>query len=1849
MAEEALVTWDRTYQIILEPANYLSTLNPSQWTIDSSGAADFSLTPLLYNSNTLSDPYTYGARTSFLPTEIIADLGEAYTLTGTNAATYVDTGEHAFRVFTLSLVSVQVGVTVGGGRSIGLTSQTTPYYLDIGGGYFAKVYSGSDENVEVLTLTPQPGVLFTTGADTVNFNNLTTSQQAAIAAGANLYNGLGGSDVVTLPNVANYNESVGNGATLGWNPAQTFTTGSLAGDTYTVNGGDGSYNIALGAGGDSVNITGDGNSTITAGSGAETINDSGAGNNTINGGAGNYTITLGDGANTVNLTDAGTSLITVGSGNDTIADTGTGNNTITGSTGNYTITLGGGADIVNINGDGSSTITLGSGQDTVNITGNGNVKIIGGVGTANISIDGTGVSTFTGNLTGEASVSGGGSLSISGSLSATPDSTIAVTGSGSTLNVGGTLAVEGVGESLDITGGGALYAGQSAALGDQAGSDVSATIDGAGSLLSVAGNIELGGGATVDLAGGGSLTAGTSGSGAVLTVDAGADISGTGTISDFAPGGSIANSGTIEAASDGTLALNAQSILGAGDFNIENNSKLELADAVGSNVVVQYLNSEIGTLILDEPSAFQGTIQGMAPGDSIELPGVNYKDAATILTTAAAPTNDLLIYRGGTPGDGSTYSFQLASASNYSGGFYLGLYGSSTLGGTLISYVPNPVAGGQGIDSAGYSVTQPPYSAVVEIEKTNQIANPNSTVTSVIGTGFIIGPNTILTAAHVVVSDLSPNYGQVLSNITVDLAGPNGTTIPVQVNPAFVHPDPAYVPGNTSAANSQYDFAVIDLPGQSLSDYGVFGLFPGYSGGTVNVTGYHYITNQSNNFGTAIQSQGSNTLYNTTARSYQGDSGGPVWFYNGLSYQAVGIVSTGPLGGGPGGYDVQLTADDLSLIKAWEADDEALWAVPASVASVTASSQTNSVASGQQVVITLQMTGALTVNAAGGSPTLKLNDGGVATYDANTSSPTEGLLNFDYTVGTNDSTSNLSVLAVTQPTGTTILGSNGQNAQFSAAINVGTGIQVGAAASPAVTQVSALPATGDEGIGATISITLTFSAPVTVTGAAPALTLNDGGTATHVSGSGTNTLTFTYTVASTDTSVPALAITGVTNAASVADAAGNAAKFAAANTTFTGLQIDTVIPAITSIIATPASGLEQVGSTITIAVQFSEAVTVGDPPSLTLNNGGVATYASGSGTNTLTFTYKVGVNDQSVPALAVAGINLNGATIADAAGNAANIAGASQTFGGLQIDTVTPVITQVVTSAPSGSDIGLHKTITVTVDFSKPVTVTGAPRLILNDGGVATYTGGSGTSALTFSFTVATGQNTTDLQATGIALPGRSSIKDASGDVANLAGAKVDLGLQIDTVIPVVSAVAASPGSGDLGAGKTVAISLVMSKPVVVTGAPVLRLNDGGTAAYNASQSTSTDLVFDYTVTAGQNTADLKVAGVGLPSGSSIQDLAGNNAALQGAVATLGIEIDTRAPTVRGVAAAASSKDLNAGKTAEITLTTSEPVTVSGAPALTLDDGGVATYDAALSSATALTFDYTVLAGQNTTALKITGFSPAGSIQDLAGNALTAIPATNLGLQVDTVTPAVTAVTSSPAHGTVNTGRTIAIAIKMNEAVTVSGTPALLLNDGGTAMYNAAGSTATSLVFDYTAPSNQGTASLSVTGLELPSPGAIKDAAGNVANLSGAAATLGLKVNSITTGPANVTVSGGSEAEIFGASSQNVTFAAGADGTLKLDSAQSYTGGVSGLTESDTLDLSNLAYGPNMTLGYSGTSAGGILSVGNGSQNANIALLGNYIASTFTLSSDGHGGTSVVDPPMIAAMPLAASLKTHAA
>jgi sugar lactone lactonase YvrE len=126
---------------------------------------------------------------------------------------------------------------------------------------------------------------------------------------------------------------------------------------------------------------------------------------------------------------------------------------------------------------------------------------------------------------------------------------------------------------------------------------------------------------------------------------------------------------------------------------------------------------------------------------------------------------------------------------------------------------------------------------------------------------------------------------------------------------------------------------------------------------------------------------------------------------------------------------------------------------------------------------------------------------------------------------------------------------------------------------------------------------------------------------------------------------------------------------------------------------------------VPITVTFSAAVTVTGSPQLVLNDGGVASYASGSGSSTLTFNYVVnsGDNSQRLDYASTGALSLNGGTIT-AGGTPADVvlptpgSGTSLAFWNLFIDTTPPTVT---VSAPSeaATTNGTGSTISYTVTY----------------------------------------------------------------------------------------------------------------------------------------------------------------------------------------------------------------------------------------------------------------------------------------------------------------------------------------------------------------------------------------------------------------------------------------------------------------------------------------------------------------------------------------------------------------------
>lgn len=117
------------------------------------------------------------------------------------------------------------------------------------------------------------------------------------------------------------------------------------------------------------------------------------------------------------------------------------------------------------------------------------------------------------------------------------------------------------------------------------------------------------------------------------------------------------------------------------------------------------------------------------------------------------------------------------------------------------------------------------------------------------------------------------------------------------------------------------------------------------------------------------------------------------------------------------------------------------------------------------------------------------------------------------------------------------------------------------------------------------------------------------------------------------------------------------------------------------------------------------------------------------------------------------------------------------------------------------------------------------------------------------------------------------------------------------------------------------------------------------------------------------------------------------------------------------------------------------------------------------------------------------------------------------------------------------------------------------------------------------------------------------------------------------------TVDPGATLELSGAASGSITFKT-STGNLVLDHASQFTGTLIGLTgdgtafNSNHIDLKDIAYGAGTSASFSGNTAGGTLTVVDAQNHtANISLVGDYTRSTFNLSSDGMGGTLVIDPP----------------
>jgi hypothetical protein len=167
-----------------------------------------------------------------------------------------------------------------------------------------------------------------------------------------------------------------------------------------------------------------------------------------------------------------------------------------------------------------------------------------------------------------------------------------------------------------------------------------------------------------------------------LVNSAGATIQGSGVV--FAQ---IANSGTVDA-SGGVLLL-TQPVLGNGLLQIEASSTLELGAACPISQTVHFA-SNTGTLKLDTPSNFTGTLANFGGGNTIDLPG-------QILTGVGLSSGTLVL-------SNATQNFRITGSAPFAGEVSAG---HDAHGGATISLTPQSSGGSGSAGALVIGVAQP--------------------------------------------------------------------------------------------------------------------------------------------------------------------------------------------------------------------------------------------------------------------------------------------------------------------------------------------------------------------------------------------------------------------------------------------------------------------------------------------------------------------------------------------------------------------------------------------------------------------------------------------------------------------------------------------------------------------------------------------------------------------------------------------------------------------------------------------------------------------------------------------------------------------------------------------------------------------------------------------------------------------------------------------------------------------------------------------------------------------------------------------------------------------------------------
>ena len=434
-------------------------------------------------------------------------------------------------------------------------------------------------------------------------------------------------------------------------------------------------------------------------------------------------------------------------------------------------------------------------------------------------------------------------------------------------------------------------------------------------------------------------------------------------------------------------------------------------------------------------------------------------------------------------------------------------------------------------------------------------------------------------------------------------------------------------------------------------------------------------------------SGGSALVFRLTASSGQMDS-------NGISLGSAIQLNGGTLRD-TAGNDAQATLNSVASTANVNVD-----AVAPVVVSVGTPAD-GSYKAGEKLTFTVNASEALQTGAL--APRLALDVGGVTRYATYVSGSGSTALVFEYVVQAGDNDSNgiaVSSLDLRGEQLTDLAGNDMHLTLNSVGSTAGVVVDSTAPSASGIVRVDATPTHNSS-----VSFTVTFSEGVSGVDAsdfALALTGTVGGTigaVTQVDGS-------TWTVRVDNLSgVGSLGLNLNASGTGIVDAAGNALSGGLTGAVY---QLDRMAPSVTGV-TVPSSGTYVAGQHLDFTVNLDEAVLVGTSngvPRLvvTLDDGRLAyaDYLSGSGTSALVFRLTVSNGQSGSHGVSIgAALDLNGATLRDAAGNdaQAQLHNVDSTAG-IVVDAKPPRVTGIVLdgpAAPGATDLSF------TVSFDEAV------------------------------------------------------------------------------------------------------------------------------------------------------------------------------------------------------------------------------------------------------------------------------------------------------------------------------------------------------------------------------------------------------------------------------------------------------------------------------------------------------------------------------------------------------------------